>query len=599
MTIALTMGGIRGPRGSNGEPGPAGASGSPGLSAYEVAVANGYAGTEAEWLESLKGADGQDGSGGGGVSSDLYDSVFVVGGQSNADGRGALQSDPDSTHPSVRLYTKNETVDLCSEPSGRVGVNWVNNIPSGNSSTNGTKASFLTSMGKGLAAYAGLKPLMVPCAIGSTNLDNWLPPNTPGDMSSLFGAMTSRATNATDGSIGATISSPPVFVWFGHESGSADTSENLATGEIGSGYMTKWAGLVNNIRSEFPGAVMLFAQLSTAYTGSVYSGTYRVGESQRRSESVYGGIVGGGSGGGSGWSTVASSYFDFSSMTSKNTDANNTATVENETLHLIGDGTTTLEGYIDGLTIGESYKITVVVTGSGSWKFLSGNTLVGNTQQTGTFVIEFTGASYGSSNGAAARFFRGAPGASMDLVFDITDLSIATSGTGGSSTEIVGTHMVVTHDVPRNPAPDDIHVSAEGHKEVGRRFAAAYAERVLGMSWINGTGPRLTAITKPSATTVKIKFNRTIKADLNGYGVNLAGSLFRVYDDGVEKTLSSCVRDPADDSAVLITTSTTSSGVVVVTYGNRPGPSDTSWRQGVVYDSDGMPAPMFGPIVAE
>lgn len=34
--------------------------GEQGLSAYEVAVANGYTGTEAQWLESLNGTDGQD-----------------------------------------------------------------------------------------------------------------------------------------------------------------------------------------------------------------------------------------------------------------------------------------------------------------------------------------------------------------------------------------------------------------------------------------------------------------------------------------------------------------------------------------------------------
>lgn len=35
--------------------------GAPGDSAYEVAVANGFVGTDAEWLASLEGADGDDG----------------------------------------------------------------------------------------------------------------------------------------------------------------------------------------------------------------------------------------------------------------------------------------------------------------------------------------------------------------------------------------------------------------------------------------------------------------------------------------------------------------------------------------------------------
>lgn len=50
--------GIQGPQ---GEPGAAGDTGADGLSAYEVAVKNGYVGTESEWLTSLKGDKGDTG----------------------------------------------------------------------------------------------------------------------------------------------------------------------------------------------------------------------------------------------------------------------------------------------------------------------------------------------------------------------------------------------------------------------------------------------------------------------------------------------------------------------------------------------------------
>ncbi len=50
--IGLGNEGPGGPPGTDGEQGEPGADG---LSAYEVAVANGFAGTEAEWLESLVG----------------------------------------------------------------------------------------------------------------------------------------------------------------------------------------------------------------------------------------------------------------------------------------------------------------------------------------------------------------------------------------------------------------------------------------------------------------------------------------------------------------------------------------------------------------
>ena len=49
---------------NNGELGGGGGSGAAGKSAYEIAVDNGFVGTETEWLEGLKGADGADGKDG-------------------------------------------------------------------------------------------------------------------------------------------------------------------------------------------------------------------------------------------------------------------------------------------------------------------------------------------------------------------------------------------------------------------------------------------------------------------------------------------------------------------------------------------------------
>ncbi len=55
--------------GADGKPGADGADGKPGedgKSAYEVAVDNGFEGSEEAWLESLKGEPGEPGEGGGG-----------------------------------------------------------------------------------------------------------------------------------------------------------------------------------------------------------------------------------------------------------------------------------------------------------------------------------------------------------------------------------------------------------------------------------------------------------------------------------------------------------------------------------------------------
>ena len=51
-----------GANGVNGQGGKDGIDGKDGLSAYEIAVQNGFIGTENEWLESLKGKDGADGN---------------------------------------------------------------------------------------------------------------------------------------------------------------------------------------------------------------------------------------------------------------------------------------------------------------------------------------------------------------------------------------------------------------------------------------------------------------------------------------------------------------------------------------------------------
>jgi hypothetical protein len=53
--------GPQGPAGIDGPQGPAGANGTNGQSAYDVAVTNGFVGTEAQWLTSLQGATGATG----------------------------------------------------------------------------------------------------------------------------------------------------------------------------------------------------------------------------------------------------------------------------------------------------------------------------------------------------------------------------------------------------------------------------------------------------------------------------------------------------------------------------------------------------------
>ena len=66
-----------------------GGKGDNGLSAYEIALENGFVGTESEWLESLKGQDGQDGQNG----TNGVDGVNGVDGTDGQDGQDLTLSD--------------------------------------------------------------------------------------------------------------------------------------------------------------------------------------------------------------------------------------------------------------------------------------------------------------------------------------------------------------------------------------------------------------------------------------------------------------------------------------------------------------------------
>lgn len=78
--------GSQGPQGEQGPQGPAGQDGADGKSAYEVAVENGFVGTETAWLASLQGAQGPQGPAG----------------EDGVDGQDGLA--PDGTAPGEMLY---------------------------------------------------------------------------------------------------------------------------------------------------------------------------------------------------------------------------------------------------------------------------------------------------------------------------------------------------------------------------------------------------------------------------------------------------------------------------------------------------------------
>jgi lysophospholipase L1-like esterase len=153
-------------------------------------------------------------------------------------------------------------------------------------------------------------------------------------------------------------------------------------------------------------------------------------------------------------------------------------------------------------------------------------------------------------------------------------------------------YLVVAHDLPMS---DHNHLSALGQRILGERIALAYRQHVAGED-VNGTGPRLVSVTRPSSTTIKVKTNRAINQSTHYEGY------FTVFDGGnpLPAGSISLQRDPADTTAVLITLSTTPTGTVTVRYMPPIGRAlyGTEPLTDVVKDADGLPLPAFGPVVA-
>lgn len=498
----------------------------------------------------------------------LWDEVFVIGGQSNADGRGVIDASIAKPSPNVLLYDKGSNIRMATEPASVQSAGWVNNIPA--SLTPGPPAhSFQVTLGKYVANLTGVTPLLVPCAIGSTQMVDWLPPAVAKDMTSLFGAMNARA----DDVLAAERS--PVFCWFGHEADELQTTETLSTGAVSVAYLSKWDQLVNNIRAYYPTSPIIYAQLAAINSSALADNKRLTGEVQRQAEDN----------GSAGVSTPVT----LNPPVGVNTNATNTITVVGNVVTMVGDGSTGVGFTRSGMVAGTKYRVKITAVGTGLFR-INGGAIKLDNLPAGVYSVVFQADGSPPSLG----IYRAVSGQATNFVFTLGTVESITSY------EIANTYMVVSHDLPRNASPDDVHISTEGQKELGRRYALAYAERVLGITTIDGTGPRLVSVTSTDATHTKVKFTQALAAAKAGETNYSDGtdSLLRVYDNGTEKAVSDVSIDGADATALIITHASCA-GVRVVTYGDRVG-QDAAWRKGVIYNTldNPLPAPMFGPVVS-
>ncbi len=150
-------------------------------------------------------------------------------------------------------------------------------------------------------------------------------------------------------------------------------------------------------------------------------------------------------------------------------------------------------------------------------------------------------------------------------------------------------HLVVAHDVKRNASTDAIHVHRDGQDVVADRMSLALRQHLIGEA-INGTGPRLLDISKTDRNTIVVEMDKEINASVADYD-----DMFRVYDEGVEITVSSAARNSDNTRQIIITVEEDIVGPSTVSYGYKAGPNAAA-RTDFVQDSDGLPLPLFGPI---
>ena len=135
-TLAEWLASLKGKDGENGVDGKNGVNGSDGKSAYIIAVEHGFVGTETEWLESLRGADGKDGLPG-------------KDGKNGVDGKDGITPDMSS------YATKTDIAELQKQIESISGISYISVFESGSDTLQKYGDSIYTYYNDGYRSLAG------------------------------------------------------------------------------------------------------------------------------------------------------------------------------------------------------------------------------------------------------------------------------------------------------------------------------------------------------------------------------------------------------------------------------------------------------------
>lgn len=524
--------------------------------------------------------------------------MIVMAGQSLSAGQGVVDSTAESPQGNVYEYDHTGVLRTATEPvSGPAYAQW---DVTPYCETLGASASTLPNpghsehlkAGKLIAGATGIPVLLVPGGVGSTTFSDWVPKANPLDRTTPFGNLNYRIKQLS------TIGAPDLILLSHGESDAASST-----------FLADFHTEINNFRAAWGANLpVIFDQLCNSGVSTTYGTMYcKAGEYLRQCEADYGlsGTIN---------KFGAPTYYN--SASSGVTIGGNTGGSAIVAGALASDGNITTD--VTYTTNGLPYLM-IPLAQNTTYRFTA--KFNSNTGTPGAYLMLYENGSnisgaYAPNSATTSFDFTSGSEASPKLQIYIAgngsagsaniEFSLATVS-GTENIKISSAIMVVTHDCPR---VDVTHRNTDANKEVGRRIALAYRERVLMDTSVDGTGPRLSAVVNVDSTHTKIVWDRTIQDDgANQWKDNAGLYLFRIYDNDntTERAVSSCAiatTNKTNDSILVTHAAKANAGKV--SYGDRQGPAINTWRLGVVRGLSpdaqgramGLPAPMFYGVAA-
>lgn len=192
---------------------------------------------------------------------------FLVGGQSNASGRGVINTLAARGDASTFVFGNDYVWKRASEP-----------VDDPTDQVDAVSADSLYVIpgviGHGFAAQAmlglikqGRRLDLIPCTMGGSSIADWMPDTDREDRATLYGSANYRRTQAA-------VATLTGVLWFGHENDAGSAT-----------YAADWAGLIAEFRADYGASVpFIYCQLALHTDGTTNTAHNETAEIQRLQE---------------------------------------------------------------------------------------------------------------------------------------------------------------------------------------------------------------------------------------------------------------------------------------------------------------------------